>query len=365
MNENKNSANHLERLLLDAMLEGVIQVSNQGTIVMLNHQAEAMFGVKEDEVINKEIYEVLKIEDEDGHILPLKQNPFNKARESKTKVTADPEIIYFFTKDDGTRFPIDITVVPLQNNSEESGFLGFIHDITKEIESDRTASEFTSIASHQLRTPAVSLNWLIEALVDSFEKKELTEQQKVNIKDLVTSIKRMIWLVEDLLNMSRIQLDTLVIDEKEIDIEEFIENLMRSIKPYAQSKEHTMQFIKSDEDYPKVVIDPKILYNIMQNLISNAIDYSPHNSKIVITLKKEKDFIKIAVSNSGPAIPEEEQEHLFKKFYRGESVKKMKPEGTGLGLYIMKTFVERINGSVGFESGKEYGATFWFTIPLR
>ena len=134
---------------------------------------------------------------------------------------------------------------------------------------------------------------------------------------------------------------------------------------YAILKKHSI-ILKDEIARPIVIeINKRALSNILQNLISNAIEYSPENTAVTINLEKTDGFVKVSVSNKGPTIPKEDQRHIFGKFYRGEGAKKMKIEGTGMGLYIVKATIEESGGKVGFESKEGEDTVFWFTIPLK
>ena len=244
----------------------------------------------------------------------------------------------------------------------------------KEIEGvNRAKTEFISIASHQLRTPVSALNWLTEAL--QFNSQNLNPKQQIYVRDLSAQAKRLIELIEDLLDFSRIELKTALQEKHQIDISSFINKFVKEMEPYAASKKHTIILNVKIAGPLTIEINEKSLYNMFQNLVSNAIDYSPENTEVTVNLEKVDGFIKASVSNKGPAIPDDEKPRIFERFYRGESVRKMKQEGTGLGLYVVKAVAEELGGKVGFESptvvetlaGKEEGkdTTFWFTIPLK
>ncbi len=251
----------------------------------------------------------------------------------------------------------------LDKRGKLTGFVATEEDITKIKELDTAKTEFISIASHQLRTPVSGLNWLIEAL--EVGSKDFNSQQKQYIKNLADLSGRLIRIIEDLLNFSRIQMGSELMAEKEkVKVRDFVAEFIREITPYADSKKHTITVDDKVKESPVVNINKRSLYNIFQNLVSNAIDYSPANTPVTIVMDKTDDSIKISISNKGPVIPKDEQAHLFERFYRGESAKNIKADGTGLGLYIVKTIIEGMGGYVGFESEEGKDTMFWFTIPL-
>lgn len=230
-------------------------------------------------------------------------------------------------------------------------------------EIDKEKTEFISIAAHQLRTPISGLSWLTEALEAG--SRDLNSKQKRYINDLATLSKRLIGLIEDLLNFSRIELKTAsVAEQQQIEIGGFIKKFLEEMEAYAISKKHTIILDKRMIETSVIAINSRALYNVLQNLISNAIDYSPGNTQVTVTLEKTDKAVKVAVSNKGPAISKEEQPYIFERFYRGASAKKMKAEGTGLGLYIAKRILEETGGKIGFESEEGKDTVFWITIPL-
>lgn len=242
-------------------------------------------------------------------------------------------------------------------------------------EQDHAKTDFISIASHQLRTPISALNWVIEEL--QFTSQNLNSKQQRYVKDLSAMSKRLIEIVEDLLDFSRLELKTSAIVEKhEIEIPDFIEEFTKEMEVYAVSNKHSIILNKGIGEPLIIEINKKAFYNVLQNILSNAIDYSPENTAVTINLEKTEtrsaegsgeasSFVKISISNKGPAIPKDEKPHIFERFYRGESARKIKQEGTGLGLFIVKKIIEEEGGKVGFESEEGKDTVFWFTIPLK
>ncbi|OGN03782.1 MAG: hypothetical protein A2655_04515 [Candidatus Yanofskybacteria bacterium RIFCSPHIGHO2_01_FULL_43_42] len=230
----------------------------------------------------------------------------------------------------------------------------------KEEEIVKIKDEFISIASHQLKTPVASINWLIELFKKSLDG-ELDEKQKGIFGQISDSIGGLDKLVNDLLDLSRMKLGTNVKNIQEINLSRFIRDFVNDIMPYADSKGKKILFDTKDD--LSITSDPKMLYDILGNLVTNAIKYSPIDSPVIIDFKKEGSFVRIAVVNRGPVIPEDEQKHLFEKFFRGESGRIKETEGTGLGLYIVKIYVENLGGKVGFDS-EDRRTEFWFTLPI-
>jgi two-component system phosphate regulon sensor histidine kinase PhoR len=348
-----------DEALLESIGEGLIAVDNDKKIMIINKVATDMLGYETKNLIGKVITD-LNLEDENSIPVPLDKRPTTIALVTGKAVKVE----YIFVRENKTKFPIAITATPFKLEGKTLGLIEIIRDITHEKVIDRAKTEFISIASHQLRTPVSGLSWLTEAL--RFSSENLDPKQKTYIRDLSILSKRLIGLVEDLLNVSRIQLKSeLIAEKRQIDFVVFVEETIREIELYAKSKKHTIIFNTDIKEPIVVELNKKSLYNILQNLVSNAIEYSPENTAVTVKLEKIDGFLKVSVLNKGPFIPMNEQAHLFQRFYRGESGKKMKGEGTGLGLYIIKMIVEEMGGKVGFESKEGMDTTFWFTIPLK
>ncbi len=351
-----------DEAILASIADGCIAVNKNGEIILVNQMAEKMLGYTSKESIGKQWHEILHREDENGSPISPEKGAIHAALSSST--TTHTVTSFYYLRKDGTRFPISRTVSPIILQNKIIGAVNIFQDITHEKEIDRAKSEFISIASHQLRTPVSALNWLTEAL--QFTSQNFNPKQTVYLRDLSSMTKRLVALVEDLLNFSRLELKSATTTEKhKIEIPAFIEEFTKDMETYAVSKKHSLVLNNEITEPIIIEINKKALYNILQNLTSNAINYSPENTAVTTNLEKTDDSIKISISNKGSVIPKEEQPRLFERFYRGESAKKIKTEGTGLGLYIVKAEIEAIGGKVGFESVEGKDTMFWFTIPLK
>lgn len=356
-----------DEALLESIGEGVVATDQEGLVILVNKVAEKLLGFTSAELIGKTFDHVISVLDSGGNQVSENIKPISLALNlgasgeiSSATTTSD----YHFVRKDAENFPVALTVTPVFLDSMAVGGVIVFRDITKEKEIDYAKSEFISIASHQLRTPVSGINWLIEALVSG--SKNFPAKQKKYIMDLSTMSNRLVMLIEDLLNYSRIEFKTQVMSEVEkISIDGFIRDFIKELKPYAESKKHKIVYDKRITDPFIIEINKKSLFNVLQNLIFNAIEYSPENTAVGVGLSKNDGFVKISISNNGPAIIERDKPHIFERFYRSAMAKKIKPSGTGLGLYIVKSIVEGIGGEVGFESEGGKATVFWFTIPIK
>lgn len=262
----------------------------------------------------------------------------------------------------GEMYTAVISVSPiLKQNGEIIYFVGIERDITKEKEVDKAKTEFISIASHQLRTPVSAMRWLIESVQHSLKNNGHEEKREEYIRDLYVMTERLAKLVEDLLNISHLEMGTYKIWANEFGLNEFIRESIEELRVYAIENGHDIEYKETQESL-KVSVASNLVNTVLSNLVTNAVSYSPKDTKIIVSLEKDGLLAKISVTNTGPGIPPAEQEKLFTRFYRGKQGREMNPEGSGLGLYIVKMFVEKMGGTVGASSNDE--TTFWFTLPL-
>lgn len=240
------------------------------------------------------------------------------------------------------------------------------------IEVDTAKNEFVSLASHQLRTPITQISWFTQ-LLSSDKSSTLSSRQKEYLDSIKHSNKRMIELIDALLNSSRIDLGNFIINPVSTDIKKILHKQLEDAKITHSSKK-----IEFTEKYPTndlfINVDQNLFQQIIQNLISNAIKYTPNNGKIAIdvieTKEKtiigdnviDKDTCLIKIKDSGIGIPQYQQDKIFTKLFRADNVKHM--EGTGLGLYLSKYILERSGGNIWFSSTENEGSTFYVSIPL-
>ncbi len=242
---------------------------------------------------------------------------------------------------------------------------GVAHDVTKEMEVDRAKSEFVSLASHQLKTPLTSIKWLSEILVAEGAE-PLTKKQEEYIKNIKSSAQQMVEMVNDLLNMSRIELGTLAMTLSDFNIDTLVRDVFREQEHAAAQRKVTVNLV-SDSSFPTMHADEKLVRMMLQNLLSNAIKYSREGGTVDYTLSLvsvPNDTIYLTVKDSGIGIPASEREKVFERLYRASNAQKLVPDGTGLGLYVIKIVLARAGGSITFESEEGKGTTFFVSMPV-
>jgi PAS domain S-box-containing protein len=264
----------------------------------------------------------------------------------------------------GEKYIAEVTISPiLDEQGAVMFFVGIERDITKAKEVEKMKNEFISLASHQLRTPLTAMKWLIELLLDG-EGGKLKKEHRDMIDSINQSNERMIKLVNSLLNVSRIESGRIIVEPMSTDIKELVKGVISEVEVKAREKEQKIVF-SCHPNLPKLNIDPKLVRNVYQNLLTNSIRYSPVGSDITLIISKDSKNLISQVSDNGFGIPSNVKDKIFQKFYRAPNAVKVETKGTGLGLYLAKQIVEASEGKMWFISEEDKGTSFWFTLPLK
>ena len=228
---------------------------------------------------------------------------------------------------------------------------------------DKAKDEFVSMASHQLRTPLTSVKGYISMVIEG-DAGHISDTQKHLLSEAFTSSERMVHLINDFLNVSRLQTGKFLIDKRPIDLARLVRQELDSLATTAASR--NLSFIyKAPTDIPILSLDESKMRQVVMNFVDNALYYSPEHTSIVIKLAiKDKDIL-FTVKDSGIGVPRGEQSQLFSKFYRASNARKQRPDGTGVGLFLAKKVIVAHGGQVICESVEGKGSTFGFSLPLE
>ena len=334
--------------ILSYMTDGVLATNRRGKITMINDMAKKQLGVQKEEVLNKSILELLKIEDE---------------YELRDLITQIPELIIDSQDANGEYLSLRVRFALIRRESGFiSGLVAVLHDTTEQEKEERERRLFVSNVSHELRTPLTSVKSYLEAL----DEGALSEPVAPDfIKVSLDETNRMMRMVTDLLHLSRIDNATSHLDVELINFTAFITFILnRFDKMRGSDEEKKYELVR---DYPItsvwIEIDTDKMTQVIDNILNNAIKYSPDGGKITVTMKTTDDQMILSISDQGLGIPKQDLPRIFDRFYRVDRARSRAQGGTGLGLSIAKEIIKQHNGFIWAKSIYGKGSTFTIVLP--
>lgn len=234
---------------------------------------------------------------------------------------------------------------------------------------EQAKSKFISVTTHQLRTPLSAIKWTFNMMLEG-QLGPINEEQKSFLSKAYESTQRMISIVNNLLNLDHIGTDQTDLSTALVEIVKLVETIAFEFENQLESKQISLIIKRPDRALPNVEVDPSQIRMVMENLIDNAIKYTPKGGQVTIKIKDDRinsvhPSLEVVVEDSGIGIPEEEQKKIFHKFFRASNAVSVEPDGTGIGLFIAKDIIERHGGTMWFESIFEKGTSFHLTLPLK
>jgi signal transduction histidine kinase len=228
---------------------------------------------------------------------------------------------------------------------------------------DRAKSDFISVAAHQLRTPLSATKWIFSLLLEG-DAGPLTEDQRTLVRKGYNSNERMIALINDLLTVSRIEEGKLRYELMPLQAENLIESVLMDFEGLQKERNVSIVFKRMPQPTAKISVDPEKMRAVFQNLIDNAVKYTPSGKQVTVTvLQKNPEEVEISVKDSGIGISVADQGRIFSRFFRGKNAMKLETDGSGLGLFIVKSIVMKHGGRIWFESKENEGTTFYVALP--
>lgn len=225
---------------------------------------------------------------------------------------------------------------------------------------DETKDDFISMASHQLRTPLTSVKGYVSMVIDG-DAGELTQMQRKLLTQAFISSQRMVYLISDLLNVSRLRTGKFIIETVPVNLSTVVQEEVKQLVETAKGRNLQLVYHKP-EHFPSLMLDETKMRQVIMNFIDNAIYYTPSGGTITVSLVERPQVVELTVTDNGIGVPKSEQHHLFSKFYRADNAKRARPDGTGLGLFMAKKVIMAQGGSVVFKSKEGAGSTFGFTF---
>jgi signal transduction histidine kinase len=227
---------------------------------------------------------------------------------------------------------------------------------------DRAKDEFISMASHQLRTPLTSVKGYISMVLEG-DAGKINEPQNKLLTEAFLSAQRMVYLIGDFLNVSRLQTGKFVLEPKPTNLAEVVSEEISQLQATAARRNITIAY-DQPANFPQLMLDDNKIRQVIMNFIDNAIFYSKQSSTVKVVLLHTANEIRLEVRDTGIGVPADERHHLFTKFYRAENARKVRPDGTGIGLFMAKKVIVAHGGTIIFETEENVGSTFGFRLPL-
>jgi len=237
-----------------------------------------------------------------------------------------------------------------------------VNSFDKLAQANKMKTEFVRIASHQLRSPLTSLRWAVDQLMEGVVGRP-TEEQIEYLKIISESNQRMLKLINDLLDVSKIEMGSFMFKFEPVDLEKVAKEVIEGLAPFAKANNILLNLV-FDPQLPPVHSDQERIRMVFSNLIDNAIKYNLGKGQVDVGAKLKDKNIQVFVKDNGVGIPKEQQKNIFQKFFRSDNAMKHQTIGTGLGLFIVKAIVEANKGKIWFESEENKGTTFLFEIPI-
>jgi PAS domain S-box-containing protein len=334
--------------------DAILILNLEGHITLFNREAERLSGHQQSDVLGRPFTQLVCPE-------YLEQVDQLLSSEPSSGVLQQAHELQIFDRW-GDQVPLEIRVSPMEKGGRLMGWQIIGRDISERKHLEEMKSQFIATVSHDLRTPLASIMGFSEMLMEG-SPGPLTEIQEEFLGIIFESSQRQLALVNDLLDVSKLEAGRLQLEMETVHLPELIWGVMEGIRPLAEKKGVTLKMDVND-GLPRTEGDPRRLERILSNLLSNAVKFTPEGGSVEVAAWQDDGHLKIRVSDTGLGIPPEDLPNLFQPFHRGRNVTKKAIEGTGLGLTIVKALVEAHKGTIEVQSELDKGTTLQFTLPL-
>lgn len=361
----------MRKAILDSANFSIIATNPEGLITVFNEGAQRMLGYTADEVVGKLSPAVLHVPDEIAarakalsDELGTTIEPGFEAFVVKTRDGMPDENEWTYVRKDGSTYPVLLSVTALFDAAGVIyGYLGIGYDITERKRMELMKREFISTVSHELRTPLTSIRGAL-GLVAGGATGALPDKAKDLISIASTNCDRLVRLINDILDMEKIESGKMVFDMRPLDLPALVNEAIAANQAYA-AQHQTAIVVDGELPGLRVVGDRDRLIQVMTNLLSNAAKFTSPGGSVHVSLEQQGAYARIAVRDEGPGIAEEFQSRLFQKFSQADASNTRKKGGTGLGLSITRAIVEHISGRISYQTEKNKGTTFFVDLPLQ
>jgi PAS domain S-box-containing protein len=339
---------------IESAADAIFNLDPEGRFTLFNREAERLSGFGREEVLGHYYTQVLcpeYVEQMDNLV---------SAGVSEEHGTQAHEIEFFDKW--GERVPLEIRVSVLEREGELEGWQVIGRDVSERRRLEEMKSQFLATVSHDLRTPLASIMGFSEMLMEG-SPGPLTEVQEEFLGIVYENSQRLMALVNDLLDISKLDVGQTRLEMETLQLETLLRDVMDEIGPLAVKKSITLGMDTGDA-LPRILADRRRLEQVLNNLLSNAVKFTPEGGRVDLKARSDGESVMVSVTDTGVGVPPDDLPHLFQPFHRGGNVTKQAIEGTGLGLSIAKALIEAHYGSIGVESELDKGSTFWFSLPL-
>lgn len=347
----------LERILSTAA-DGIVAIDKAGRYFYVNEAAENILGVPKEEILNKTFEQISwKMTDLKGEPLQPVETAFMQVLQAQCGVYGIKLVI---EHDDGGRIVILTNAAPLYDTAGAfDGMVAVLSDITEQHETQERIKIFHHTLAHDLRGPLTVIMGHAEMLQDAFETGSVASAHLQNVAEILSGAEKMNKMIEDLVDAARMEGGQFNLEKVAVDLKAFVlDLLLRSERVIPVDRLE----VQIPDDLPSVSADPDRLERIFQNLLSNALKFSPPSTKVIIQAQRTRNEITVSVNDKGTGIAPKDCSRLFRRYFQVKGEKAVR--GVGLGLYISRLLVEAHDGRIWVVSKLGEGSTFRFTLPI-
>ncbi len=341
-------------LVMESASDAIIIADSAGHIVSWNSGAQTLLGYTPDQILGKPA----------DTLMPERYRESHRAGLERLGSTGVARVIgraieVTGLRRDGSEVPLELSLAGW-TTKQGTFYSGIARDVTERKQVEQMKSDFVSFVTHQLRTPLAGIKWMLEL---AQEAPDVPEEPASYVQDARQAAERLIGLVNDLLDVSRLESGKLKVTLQPVGLGELTQSVLDDLVTLVREKGHRLS-MEGAERVPAVMADPQLLRQVILNLTSNAIKYTPPGGDVAIRMEVANGAVRWAIRDSGIGIPKESRARLFEKFFRADNVHTISTEGTGLGLYLVRLILEKFSGEVWCESEEGKGSTFIFTLPV-
>ena len=337
--------------VLSHMSDGVVATDRRGKVITINDMALSLLGISKEAAIGQNILNLLDIE---------KDYTFRKILESTEELLIERNESNY---GDNKIIRVEFSMIRRESGFI-SGLVAVMHDVTEQEQNERDRREFVSNVSHELRTPLTSMRSYIETLSEgAWQDQEMAPRF---LKITLDETDRMIRMINDLLDLSRMDNDNLKLNIEMVNFNELVNFVLDRFDVIIANSEKKYRIVREFTQRPLFVeVDTDRMIQVIDNIMNNAIKYSPDGGKITVRLMETHNNVILSITDQGLGIPKKDISRIFERFYRVDKARARKQGGTGLGLAISKEVVKALGGTIWATSIENYGSTFYISLPYE